>query len=310
MVATHRAHTFGHVVALTLAACSVTGNVGQVGDDSRTPSFEICGNGYDDDNNDRIDEDCICDPNETQSCWTGLSRHRGRGLCRDGVQRCNAAEFGGWGACVGSALPSFEVPGNELDEDCNGIVSNECLTQETLDTCRDRTDGNCNGRVGCDDPECAASPGCERTTRDAGACVPVATSEAMCADNIDQDCDGRLDCNDPDCFVTPLCVHDGEDACHDGVDNDGDQLTDCLDVDCERCVEGGTRLCRDREGNVGTSTCLSDAWEPCVASVDRRPFREAICFELGACCEPTESHFGGAQGRSLGDCPSVIGCRQ
>ena len=56
---------------------------------------------------------------ETASCWPGLRKNRGLGICHDGMTTCSQnGEFGAvWGACVGYQLP---VPGASGGADaCN-----------------------------------------------------------------------------------------------------------------------------------------------------------------------------------------------
>src|SRR5437762_3123491 len=73
---------------------------------------------------------------ETRACYTGPAATQGKGICRDGTQSCvKMGEFAAWGPCAGSVTPGAEV-------------------------CADKLDHNCNGLLGCDDPECAGMLGC------------------------------------------------------------------------------------------------------------------------------------------------------
>lgn len=119
------------------------------------PGVELCGNGFDDDCDGRIDEDdgatgrrCdrsrVCQPDPTeecgngldddcdgfpddgceaagaeQPCWSGALANRGVGACTDGVQRRDATR--GWGPCEGQVLPNAETCGDGIDSDCNGL---------------------------------------------------------------------------------------------------------------------------------------------------------------------------------------------
>lgn len=85
------------------------------------PEREVCGNGLDDDGDGSIEEQCACAVGETNSCWPANVDQRGVGACRDGTQVCGGtAEFASFGACERAVLPSEDVPGNGIDEDCNG----------------------------------------------------------------------------------------------------------------------------------------------------------------------------------------------
>lgn len=73
-------------------------------------------------NND-IDEDCNgqdaeCSPGASQSCYTGPAGTEGVGICQAGTETCDSN--GVFGACEGQVLPGTEIPGNGVDEDCDG----------------------------------------------------------------------------------------------------------------------------------------------------------------------------------------------
>jgi len=58
----------------------------------------------------------VCTVGETRSCYTGPAQTAGVGVCQQGTQTCAA---GGWGACIGEVLPSEEVCGDGIDQDCS-----------------------------------------------------------------------------------------------------------------------------------------------------------------------------------------------
>ncbi|MBI3304242.1 MAG: right-handed parallel beta-helix repeat-containing protein [Deltaproteobacteria bacterium] len=79
------------------------------------PGTEIPNNG--------IDENCDghdaeCSPGTTQSCYDGPPGTQGVGQCKAGTRTCGAD--GTFGTCVGEVVPGTEIPGNGIDEDCNG----------------------------------------------------------------------------------------------------------------------------------------------------------------------------------------------
>ncbi|MBN1497417.1 MAG: hypothetical protein JXA07_11645 [Spirochaetes bacterium] len=81
------------------------------------PSEEVC---------DGEDNDCDADYDEnlTRACYTGPFETRNEGLCQDGTQTCFAGE---WGACEGEVLPSEEICGDFLDNDCNAEIDEICM---------------------------------------------------------------------------------------------------------------------------------------------------------------------------------------
>jgi hypothetical protein len=90
---------------------------------------EVCGNWLDDDCDGQADEGCgVCTPGQVGSCYSGPPETLGVGACLAGSRTC--ALSGQWGACTGQVLPSAEVCGNGLDDDCNAQVDEGCVTGE------------------------------------------------------------------------------------------------------------------------------------------------------------------------------------
>ncbi|MBI2895609.1 MAG: hypothetical protein HYY06_18780 [Deltaproteobacteria bacterium] len=87
-------------------------------------SDEVCGDGNDNDQDGRAEEDCPCTPQQSLGCYLGPQGTRGVGACVEGTQVCRgdeATEFGSFGECVGAVGPSPEVC-DGVDNDCNGAV--------------------------------------------------------------------------------------------------------------------------------------------------------------------------------------------
>ncbi|MBX7080855.1 MAG: hypothetical protein K1X88_16775 [Nannocystaceae bacterium] len=232
---------------------------------------EIC-NGLDDDCDDMVDEGCDCEPEATQSCYSGPRGTAGVGVCVEGTQMC--AE-GSWGLCEGEVTPIDEAC-NGIDDDCDnevdeGFGTEQCgqgICQVTLETCVDGVPG--------------------------GDCVPGdPLAQEICGNGLDDTCDGTVDedcdCNDGEtqsCYGGPngtqgvgLCAP-GTQTCAGGqwpAECDGDvlpgaEMCDGLDNDCDAAADendpGGGGACNTglvgvcAQGHIhcngGSLTCTQD----------------------------------------------------
>ena len=145
---------------------------------------------------------CACDPNSTQSCYTGPAATEGVGSCAAGTQSCvlSSGTYT-WGPCQGDVTP---VPGdcdhpsctgpNDLNPGCSCIngQSETCYTGPTgtqgvgactsgMRTCSTGAWGSCVGQV---------------LPTNLDACVPVGAEYASYVSS-DLDCNGALDRHDP-----------------------------------------------------------------------------------------------------------------
>ncbi len=69
----------------------------------------------------RINEGCGCDEGQALDCYHGPVGTLRVGACRAGRTTCDGSRT--LGECVGEVLPSPEVAGNQVDEDCDGFLA-------------------------------------------------------------------------------------------------------------------------------------------------------------------------------------------
>jgi hypothetical protein len=135
---------------------------------------EVCDNGWDDDLDGLVDENCACNAGSMQACHFGPNDSTGN-VCPRGMQACaSSSEFSFWGPCVsaGAAFPRDvcacvpETCDNQKDDNCNGQVDEGCAVEVPVDI-----DGDC---VTARCPAWAPYPaGCELTMEggDSRGCV-------------------------------------------------------------------------------------------------------------------------------------------
>jgi hypothetical protein len=196
-----------------------------------------------------------------------------------------------------------------------GSESNENIREAY---CDDGADNDADGRIDCEDPDCARAPAC---------------AAEHCYNLVDDDRDGQLDCDDPECDGSAVCIGLGE-HCVSGRDDDRDGDADCSDDDCTRtaaCLPGGENCTNgtdeDGDGDIDcadadcakTAVCLPIA-EDCTNARDDDEdgrtdcddsdcARTRACIEAGEDCDNGEDDDGdGAIDCGDGDCAQTATC--
>lgn len=115
--------------------------------------------------------DSSCEPGAIEACYTGQLGTKGVGPCKEGTRTCDAS--GAWGACAEQIVPSQELCGDGIDNNCNGSIDeDEDRDGDGLTTCG----GDC-----CDSTECSAP-----------ALVNFGAFDAP-GNMVDDDCNGVVD---------------------------------------------------------------------------------------------------------------------
>jgi hypothetical protein len=113
--------------ALTCVEAGDEGAWTEACDGEVLPETEACGNDVDEDCDGELDNGCACEAGASEPCYSGSEETRGVGACRDGMRTCELSEdLATWGGCTSDVIPSAEVCGNDVDEDCDGELNNDC----------------------------------------------------------------------------------------------------------------------------------------------------------------------------------------
>jgi YVTN family beta-propeller protein len=228
-----------------------------------------------------------CDGRMHQPCYKGPIGTGGVGICKGGFRDCTwdttLNDWTIWGECVGMILPTAEICGNNIDDNCDGIVDENCQTRECLDEeiCGNNIDDNCDDYI---DENCSYDVVREE-------CL----DEEICNNGFDDNCDGNIDENcscgeltELDCFASdPSMLNHGETSqCKKGVmycvggENWGScqnqvlpsvELCDGIDNDCDGIIDNNAidgNLCGGCDGEVLVEICGNNIDDNCDGIID------------------------------------------
>ncbi len=185
--------------------------------------------------NDNLDNDCdgsvdeggVCSENgDTKACGFGI------GICVEGTQTCTDSI---WGDCIGSTSPIPEICDNSQDDDCDGLIDENCQCDSLVDppqTCSTDT-GTC-------------TEGTQSCVNDlwSSECTDGVLPIYETCDGSDEDCDGSVDehfdkhtcegaCTDSlGNYITDSCLDNGETACCDNPTDKVGATGFCIEACC------------------------------------------------------------------------------
>lgn len=185
-----------------------------------------------------------CEPGTQEACYSGADGTEGVGPCAAGIRSC--ASSGTWGDCVGEVVPTGEVCGNSVDDNCNGTADEDVdLDGDGFTTCG----GDC-----CD----STSDGCQSPEL-----VNPGAFEAA-GNMLDDDCDGNVDnvvAADCDSGLTSNSANAGDyakamDLCQTATEAAGDHKWGVIEAKLVRTNGSGApdavqRAIRPTFGGVG-----------------------------------------------------------
>jgi len=221
------------------------------------PVTEIC---------DNKDNDCngVVD-SFSSPCYSGPVGTQGVGICKAGTKTCTS---GVYGSCLGETLPTAEVCGNAVDDNCNGLTDEENATGCTIY----RKDADQDGYGISTDTKCLCAPVVPYTASNSGpsdcndnnALINPGRTE-ICSNSIDDNCNAQVD--EPGASGCTIYYQDvdrdgygttaSQCLCAPAAPYDSLYSTDCNDSN-SAIHPGATEVCDGIDNNCNTLTDTSD----------------------------------------------------
>lgn len=250
----------------------------------------------------------VCVPGEMKSCYDGPPGTQGVGPCKAGAIVC-AADGSGFGPCTGQIVPTAEICGDAIDQDCSGKVNDGCsCVPGTTQACYSGPPGSQNIGV-CK----SGTTTCLADGSGYGPCVgEVDPGAEVCGNALDDDCDGAVNeseagCNPSECAG---CVASLAPACGSSAVVVGH-------------YEGGGKTICIAQGDGSTFDLALMSYDPTswslTGAVNRINKIQIYSFDPGTTIQgngaiPTSLQTGGSvpanpysYAMSMGDCPAHTG---
>ena len=194
-----------------------------------------------------------CIPGDFLNCYTGPAGTMGVGVCKPGIRTCTPA--GIFGDCVGEVVPSPEICGDVLDNNCNGAIDEGCPTCSDGIKNGNETDVDCGGSC---PTKCAAGLMCI-TGGDCqgGVCSGNHLCAApSCADMVKNGTETDVDCGGgicPSCTTNKSCIGNGD--CQSGYCSSGTCQLKPQGASCSANYQCATGYCVD--GYCTNTSCTT-----------------------------------------------------
>lgn len=267
------------------------------------PQAETCTTPGDDDCNGKTNEGgagCACVPDAMTPCYSGPPATQGIGPCHGGTQTCNA-QGTGFGPCVGEVIPSAEVCGTPIDDNCNGEVNEggaDCVCPPSaVVPCYSGPGGTLNVGI------CKAGAAqCDSQGLSLGPCVgEVVPQPETCNTAVDDDCNGQVNEGGAGCVCLPNsaapCYSGPAGTQNVGACKGGTKTCNGSGTAYGACVGEVTPAASELCNTASDDNCNGQANEGCPPPVSYALDVQPI---LGAKCAPCHT-VSGSGGANLGN---------
>ena len=191
------------------------------------------------------------------SCEEGAVRNcLSFGICKDGTQVCVG---GSWSSC--DVSPQDEICSDSLDNDCDGLINENC-------NCIEGSTETCSSALGI----CQTQPGTKTCITNQwseciGGIIPLNETGQYCTNNLDDDCDGLTDAQDSNCIVINICNDRIQNFNELGVDCGG-SCPPCQDICKNNNLDGNEQKVSVVIDNKGSISDCGGSCPPCPSCND------------------------------------------